>query len=92
MCKILRARDRDSGLQWPLRLRRTRSELCSSVSPLCIRALTMVRRRSSKSKAAHSKARPVDRKESKMRRWKTADDVPLDEEDQCAYFSALCRR
>ena len=50
----------------------------------------MVHCYSDKSKIACSKARPVDSKESKMRRWKTADDVPLDEEDQCAYFSALC--
>ncbi|KAI0771179.1 Sas10 C-terminal domain-containing protein [Trametes elegans] len=42
----------------------------------------MVRRRSGKGKAAHAKPRGVDRKDSKMRRWNTAADVPMDAEDQ----------
>ncbi|KAH9933241.1 uncharacterized protein BXZ73DRAFT_101200 [Epithele typhae] len=42
----------------------------------------MVRRRSGKSKATQSKARPVDRRESKMKKWNKAADIPLDEEDQ----------
>lgn len=48
----------------------------------------MVRRRSGKAKAAHSKPRGVDRKDSKMKRWNKASDIPMDEEDQCA-FSVL---
>ncbi|RDX50301.1 hypothetical protein OH76DRAFT_1455485 [Lentinus brumalis] len=42
----------------------------------------MVRRRSGKAKAAHSKPRGVDRKDSKMKRWNKASDIPMDEEDQ----------
>lgn len=45
---------------------------------------TMVRRRASKSgPKAKGKPRPIDRKDSKINRWNTADDIPLDEEDQC---------
>ncbi|KAI0769873.1 Sas10 C-terminal domain-containing protein [Fomes fomentarius] len=42
----------------------------------------MVRRRSGKSKAAAGKPRGIDRKESKIKRWNKASDIPLDEEDQ----------
>ncbi|KAI1794865.1 Sas10 C-terminal domain-containing protein, partial [Ganoderma leucocontextum] len=42
----------------------------------------MVRRRSGKAKAAQHKPRGVDRKGSKMKRWNTASDIPMDEEDQ----------
>ncbi|KAI0373750.1 hypothetical protein BV20DRAFT_962324 [Pilatotrama ljubarskyi] len=42
----------------------------------------MVRRRSGKGKAAHSKPRSVDRKDNKMKRWNRAEDIPMDEEDQ----------
>ncbi|KAI0357424.1 hypothetical protein OH77DRAFT_1422279 [Trametes cingulata] len=42
----------------------------------------MVRRRSGKGKAAHSKPRGVDKKDSKMKRWNRAEDIPMDEEDQ----------
>ncbi|EIW59077.1 rRNA-processing protein SAS10 [Trametes versicolor FP-101664 SS1] len=42
----------------------------------------MVRRRSGKGKVSHSKPRSVDRKDSKMRKWNKASDVPMDEEDQ----------
>ncbi|KAI0632439.1 Sas10 C-terminal domain-containing protein [Trametes polyzona] len=42
----------------------------------------MVRRRSGKGKAAHSKARGVDRKDSKINKWNRAEDIPMDEEDQ----------
>ncbi|CDO68259.1 hypothetical protein BN946_scf184842.g22 [Trametes cinnabarina] len=42
----------------------------------------MVRRRSGKGKAAHSKPRGVNRKDSKMVKWNTAEDIPMDEEDQ----------
>ncbi|TBU45012.1 Sas10 C-terminal domain-containing protein [Dichomitus squalens] len=42
----------------------------------------MVRRRSGKAKAAQKKPRSVDRKDSKMKRWNTAADIPMDEEDQ----------
>ncbi|VDB91904.1 unnamed protein product [Peniophora sp. CBMAI 1063] len=41
----------------------------------------MVRRRSTKPKGK-SAPRPVDRKDSKMKRWETADDIPMDDEDQ----------
>ena len=43
----------------------------------------MVRRRSGKAKAAQHKPRGVDRKDSKMKRWNTASDIPMDEEDTC---------
>ncbi|KAI0328872.1 hypothetical protein GY45DRAFT_1325725 [Cubamyces sp. BRFM 1775] len=42
----------------------------------------MVRRRSGKGKAAKSKPRGVDRKDSKINKWNKASDIPLDEEDQ----------
>ncbi|KAI0647747.1 Sas10 C-terminal domain-containing protein [Trametes meyenii] len=42
----------------------------------------MVRRRSGKGKAANSKPRGVDRKDSKIRKWNKASDIPLDKEDQ----------
>ncbi|KZV73735.1 hypothetical protein PENSPDRAFT_749962 [Peniophora sp. CONT] len=41
----------------------------------------MVRRRTTKPKG-NSAPRPVDRKDSKMKRWETADDIPMDDEDQ----------
>ncbi|KAI0826750.1 Sas10 C-terminal domain-containing protein [Trametes gibbosa] len=42
----------------------------------------MVRRRSGKGKTVHSKARGVDRKESKVKKWNKASDVPMDAQDQ----------
>ncbi|KAI9061326.1 hypothetical protein FKP32DRAFT_1654630 [Trametes sanguinea] len=42
----------------------------------------MVRRRSGKGKAAQSKPRGVNRKDSKINKWNTADDIPMDEVDQ----------
>ncbi|KAJ8469637.1 hypothetical protein ONZ51_g8864 [Trametes cubensis] len=42
----------------------------------------MVRRRSGKGKAAKSKPRGVDRKDSKINKWNKASDILLDEEDQ----------
>ncbi|KAA1469751.1 hypothetical protein DENSPDRAFT_816924 [Dentipellis sp. KUC8613] len=41
----------------------------------------MVRRRVPK-KGAKAGPRPVDRKDSKMKRWNRAEDIPMDEEDQ----------
>lgn len=49
----------------------------------------MVRRRSGKSKAAAGKPRGIDRKDSKIKRWNKASDIPLDEEDQCT-FQLFC--
>ena len=49
----------------------------------------MVRRRSGKGKAAKSKPRGVDRKDSKINKWNKASDIPLDEEDQCT-FPVVC--
>ncbi|KAI0669213.1 Sas10 C-terminal domain-containing protein [Trametes maxima] len=42
----------------------------------------MVRRRSGKGKAAHSKPRGVDRKDSKIRKWNKSSDIPLEAEDE----------
>ncbi|KAG0694520.1 Sas10 C-terminal domain-containing protein [Suillus ampliporus] len=42
----------------------------------------MPRRRPSGKSNSRSKARPVDRKDSKIRRWNKASDIELDEEDQ----------
>ncbi|KAN0127334.1 Sas10 C-terminal domain containing protein [Lactarius tabidus] len=42
----------------------------------------MVRRKSSKTKHVRSGPRPVDRKDSRMKRWNTSADIPMDEEDQ----------
>ncbi|KIY44828.1 hypothetical protein FISHEDRAFT_67354 [Fistulina hepatica ATCC 64428] len=42
----------------------------------------MPRRPGKGNKSTKAKARPVDRADSKIKRWKTAADVPLDEEDE----------
>ncbi|KAG2151380.1 Sas10 C-terminal domain-containing protein [Suillus clintonianus] len=42
----------------------------------------MPRRRPSGKSSSRSKPRPVDRKESKIKRWNKASDIELDEEDQ----------
>ncbi|KAI0264034.1 Sas10 C-terminal domain-containing protein [Gloeopeniophorella convolvens] len=42
----------------------------------------MVRRRSTKVKNSRGGPRPVDKKDARMRRWNTAEDIPMDEEDQ----------
>ncbi|TFL02311.1 Sas10 C-terminal domain-containing protein [Pterulicium gracile] len=43
----------------------------------------MVRRRAPKSSGkSANKPRPVDRSASKVKKWNTVDDIPLDEEDQ----------
>ncbi|KAL6308424.1 Sas10 C-terminal domain-containing protein [Sparassis latifolia] len=42
----------------------------------------MSRRRSGKSKSAHSKPRAFDPREGKLKRWEKLSDIPLDEEDQ----------
>ncbi|KAG9315918.1 hypothetical protein JVU11DRAFT_3569 [Chiua virens] len=42
----------------------------------------MPRRRPSHKAKSHSKPRPVDRKDSSLKRWNTLDDIELDEEDQ----------
>ncbi|KAG1742402.1 Sas10 C-terminal domain-containing protein [Suillus paluster] len=42
----------------------------------------MPRRRPSSKSNSHSKPRPVDRKDSKIKRWNKASDIELDEEDQ----------
>ena len=43
----------------------------------------MARRHASKGTAKRSKPRPVDRKDSSIKRWDKLSDIPLDEEDQC---------
>ena len=45
---------------------------------------TMVRRRSSKLKGSGSNPRPLDKRDAKINRWNTLEDIPMDEEDQCA--------
>lgn len=42
----------------------------------------MPRRRPSKANAGNKKPRSVKRSESKINKWNTTDDIPLDEEDQ----------
>ena len=44
----------------------------------------MVRRRSSKSKVSRSNPRPLDKRDARINRWNTIEDIPMDEEDQCA--------
>lgn len=43
----------------------------------------MPRRPSKLKRSGKSKARPVNRAESKMKRWDKSSDIPMDEEDQC---------
>jgi U3 small nucleolar RNA-associated protein 3 len=45
----------------------------------------MPRRRPSGKSNSRSKPRPVDRKDSKIKRWNKASDIELDEEDQCTF-------
>ncbi|KAF8490792.1 Sas10 C-terminal domain-containing protein [Russula emetica] len=42
----------------------------------------MVRRRSSKSKVSRSNPRPLDKRDARINRWNTLEDIPMDEEDQ----------
>ncbi|KAI0274240.1 Sas10 C-terminal domain-containing protein [Russula aff. rugulosa BPL654] len=42
----------------------------------------MVRRRSSKLKASRSNPRPLDKRDARINRWNTLEDIPMDEEDQ----------
>ena len=44
----------------------------------------MVRRRSSKSKVSGTGPRPLDKRDARINRWNTLEDIPMDEEDQCA--------
>ena len=44
----------------------------------------MVRRRKSKSKDLRTGPRPFDKRDGKIKRWNTLEDIPMDEEDQCA--------
>lgn len=44
----------------------------------------MPRRRPSQRAKSHSNPRPVDRKDSRIKRWDTLADIEMDEEDQCA--------
>ena len=44
----------------------------------------MVRRRKSRSKDSRSGPRPFDKRDGKIKRWNTLEDIPMDEEDQCA--------
>ena len=46
----------------------------------------MPRRRPSSRGGSRSKPRPVDRKDSKIKRWNKASDIELDEEDQCTFL------
>jgi len=46
----------------------------------------MPRRPSKGHKKKANGPRPVDRKAGTIRKWNTADDVELDEEDQCAFI------
>ena len=53
----------------------------------------MPRRRPSKANGGSKRPRSVKRSESKINKWNAIDDIPLDEEDQCAFtskFSAPC--
>lgn len=44
----------------------------------------MVRRRSSKSKPPKTDPRPLDKRDARVNRWNNIEDMPMDEEDQCA--------
>ena len=44
----------------------------------------MVRRRKSRSKDLRTGPRPFDKRDGKIKRWNTLEDIPMDEEDQCA--------
>jgi hypothetical protein len=44
----------------------------------------MVRRRKSKSKDSKPGPRPFDKRDGTIKRWNTLEDIPMDEEDQCA--------
>ncbi|TFY68810.1 hypothetical protein EVG20_g3402 [Dentipellis fragilis] len=55
--------------------------LTSRASPHQYQQTTMVRRRVPK-KGTKAGPRSVDRKDSKMKRWNRAEDIPMDEEDQ----------
>ena len=46
--------------------------------------IQMPRRRPSQRAKPHSKPRPVDRKDGRLKRWNALEDIELDEEDQCA--------
>ena len=44
----------------------------------------MVRKRKSRSKDLRTCPRPLDKRDGKIKRWNTLEDIPMDEEDQCA--------
>lgn len=44
----------------------------------------MVRRRRHKSKDPKPSPRPFDKRDGTIKRWNTLEDIPMDEEDQCA--------
>ena len=46
----------------------------------------MVRRRGPKSKVSRAGPRPLDKRDARIDRWNTLEDIPMDEEDQCALF------
>lgn len=49
---------------------------------------TSMPRRPSKSKGKF-KVRPVNRSEGKLKRWDKLSDIPMDDEDQCAFILSL---
>src|SRR6266849_4922245 len=51
----------------------------------------MVRRRSSKSKVVSRRnPRPLDKRDARINRWNTLEDIPMDEEDKCALLCYAC--
>ena len=44
----------------------------------------MVRRRRNKSKDSKPGPRPFDKRDGTIKRWNTLEDIPMDDEDQCA--------
>ena len=46
----------------------------------------MVRRRGPKPKVSRAGPRPLDKRDARIDRWNTLEDIPMDEEDQCALF------
>lgn len=44
----------------------------------------MVRRRRYKSKDSKPGPRPFEKRDGTIKRWNTLEDIPMDEEDQCA--------
>ena len=50
----------------------------------------MVRRRKSRSKDLRTGPRPFDKRDGKIKAWNTLEDIPMDEEDQCALAFCPC--